>query len=521
MKLKLLAFVFFLAMQGVAATQDPDFKELPVDKVLSLNDQEELFVKAYDAVGSAEIHPTETIIPGLAPMIRMHYSYVAKLVEHSPKHLELLKDFWQKVSKVIESNQLTIARMRSITMQLAFLLTDMQGTPVEELAHCKNLYEDGNWQDLDTYKDPFSYWLITSYPFENHLKAKDLYREAILCCKGGGFSFDRFVRNYLDRPLPLNLGALSLKCKGAHGGNVCESGDFLWHDFNHTNEFVYTMLCEEIQAQKKPNIFQDYPILKEKGFWNIEKELLGKIYRSAARKDRNMAALFLMLHENHPSLINSSQPWLGDEALPLSERRLFWGLVSNITTEEYALSTLVYGSFFGGVSGYPLPLQYYALRSQIRNIKNIGSVETIVADIHYHVSDLTYKNIGTFSLDLVCKPGTEDWAEHQFVSNVSNITWKPDFDVLSLEEKSFINQHLLSSSAEERYGRKRSIEYRQFAQDYEEILRSVYGAEFLPSETQASLGERVMAIESGMKRFWEEFYMENRELFSDKLFEVA
>ena len=94
--------------------------------MLKVNQQEEIFVKAYEEVGPANVRP-HTLIPGLSPMVRMHYSYVCDYVKDSPEHLSLLKKFWQKAAPLVESNQITVGRMRNITVQLAFLLSNMHG----------------------------------------------------------------------------------------------------------------------------------------------------------------------------------------------------------------------------------------------------------------------------------------------------------------------------------------------------------------------------------------------------------
>ena len=303
---------------GGAQDETPTpLKPLPTDKVLSINAQEDLFVKAYEAVGPSTIEREKTIIPGLEPMIRMHYSYVRGLVEQSPEHVELLQSFWHDVCPIIETN-LTIMNMRAITYQLSFLLTDLQqaGKPsiepaltIEEIEELDktggwwwgNFYKSGCWKEIkscQTLVNPDR----PSYSYENdpYLSKKDRFPcGAIFCSKKGAFSYERFAKNYLERSWVLHLAALSFTDTGPHGGTVHESAHYLYHDWQHEQEFSDALYFEQQKFDQDSRTMG----MNE---WDTRKDLLKKIYASPHQQKRNNIAIFLLEHQEPASLLDEA-----------------------------------------------------------------------------------------------------------------------------------------------------------------------------------------------------------------------
>ena len=288
--IKSIIFSFFvcLSLQNLCAMEKVK-SELPNDPVLSLNEQEQLYVKAYEKFNPIDINPKTTPMPDLAPMIRMHYSYVAQLLKENPEHLALLEKFWGHTAEVIESNQLTLSQMRAITMQLALLLTDMQkGKLCGEYAHHYVLYQKNLWQDLAHYHGEEFYSLLgRDFP------AHPFYCEAILCCPTGGFSYKRFVDNYLERPFLMHLAALALRNEGPHGGFVSESADYLAHDFGH-NELLG--IYRKVNQEDLSAISET----KHLAYWDTFRFLLKTVRDAKINPQLNDCALHIMLHEVLP-----------------------------------------------------------------------------------------------------------------------------------------------------------------------------------------------------------------------------
>ncbi|HQS84192.1 MAG: hypothetical protein B7Y25_01600 [Alphaproteobacteria bacterium 16-39-46] len=527
MRLKFILFCFFISFQSVGAFHDQE-KELPNDRVLSLRDQEELFRKAYKEVDPAAINPIKTIIPGLSPMIRMHYSYVRGLVKDSPEHLKLLQRFWTTTSQVIEDNQLTIGRMRSITSQLSILLSEMQGT---SFSGDPLILEEGkDWKELSSYDDeifymPFHEFYVNGWErlmagtFDDGPREFLLgegYCEAILCSKSGSFSYQRFIENYLDTSFPLSISALPLNNdkNGPHGGNVSESTDFLSHEFTHTNEFASNLFTEKRAAQKDSVLLKQNPSLKEMGGWDVKREIYRTIYTSPHNEKRNQAALFLLLHETSPSFFADIYPWLGEEeVLPFCKRYLFWRLVSTAIDQDKTLEM-----FFIYISEGP---KFYSEHTAhfVRKIVSTKEEENGML-LEVHILDrpekLLQKKLGRFTFEIPYTYSSSEEDNENLdqppVLNVSKVSWTQEAEFLTLLEKERFNENIQTWYKEPNFF-GRSYQYRQFFKDEERMLRDLYGEDSLPPET-APLEVLAVSVNSAMDQFWKDFYLENRELFS-------
>ena len=563
MNMKFLILGLFFCFHSMAAVQEVE-RDLPQDPVLSLKAQEDLFVKAYAEVGPATLHPTKTPVPGLAPMTRMHFSYVREFLEkNSPDHLKVLSEIWQHTSRIIKKNELTTARMKMTALQLAVLLSEAQGTSeIDRITWRLIPSEEGNvdaWKNIKFLQEGGLYMgvsdrvnVINSDNYEDFgisledfwgTKDKELrhgqgFCEAILCCPTGGFSYDRFVKNFIDREFPLKISALSFNLdKGrVHGGNITQSVDFLSHDFTHTNEFLDHLFSEEHQVKKHPQVLEQYPLLRELGPWVVERDIFRKVYASPHNPERNKMALFLMLHENHPSIINF-RSWLGGESLPFCERRLFWNLVANAINwanhlEDFLIDEIV--ARHKKIFSVP--------DSPLRLLLKIESIKVEQGHTHLKVrfdcqNDHDYSavgkqslnsRIGTFSFDIAYLQGlvdvyrdasgvpSKEMGELELISNISGIAWNDRDNILTEVQKQEIESKMKENFSHQEGGGRlypRDDYYRQFIMDDEGKIKDVYGEGFLPPET-APLEERAWAMDQAMKKFWIDFYLDNKELFS-------
>jgi hypothetical protein len=322
---KLITLLLLCTLQSFSSGIESEL-DLPSVPVLSLNAQEDLFVKAYEEVGPASVNPVKTPVPGLAPMIEVHYSYAHGLVKESPDHVDLLKQFWQKTAPLIKGDTMTVNLMKRITLQLAFLVTHFQNPALfdDEVPSEPGMYFKGHaWKDLDQYDlryglfdDSSSMRAIEGFPNSG------LICEAVLCSKSGGFSFERFARNYVERSFPMQLSALSLvkPGDGPHGASYDNSARFLMHDYGHASIFMRYLLCSDVFCTKK----------RENGveLWTQARNILRKIcYKKGSPKEKkaDMMGIFLSCHERVNSMIEAMKG-----AAEKGEKEAFEGLIRSL-----------------------------------------------------------------------------------------------------------------------------------------------------------------------------------------------
>ena len=516
MNLKFISLFLFFTL-GALSGADEIGTELPTVKVLSLNDQEELFVKAYEEVGPEKIHPTQTHIPGLKPMIEMHYSFVRGLVQDSPAHLELLKGFWQKTAKILETDQLTIGRMKSIALQLAFLLTDIQkgdkaasGVPEAEwgkVFYVKDLYETGQWKNIDRYENENLLYLYRRSAVVPEW-VTGFECEAILCSKSGAFSYERFVKNYLARDFVLHLAAFPLlpEGQGPHAGTVYTSSEFLNHDFGHKEQFISNYYRAHGYGKDPAEGLSQ---LGGRQYWPTLKSLLKKIYDRPENAHANHMGIFWLLHEDVPYFSNSLEfPCLGEEApLPFSERYMFLSLIHGLAQyKETATSSLSYMLYLH----LPNPGCCW-----VENYKEKGDILEIELSFQEHQGGVLKKNLARFSVDLSFEPGKEEGTAKRKFSNVSQLIWNPESDFMDEAMKEEKAQEVTKWFASKDNGSETaSLEkfYGIDFQDYEYGLKSLYGHDVV--QEGGSVVQRLEVLCKGMHRFWTDFYHNNKDLFS-------
>lgn len=538
-------FAFFLCIfSGFSAVEELE-RPLPTTRVPSLSEQENLFVKAYQEIGVANIDPTTTPIPGLAEMVKVHYSFTRGIVEESPFHLELLRSFWPKASKIIEENRLTIAQMKLMAWQLSFLITDFQKhgvrgatdlvglraecnkvIDVEDQASIWVLYHgpEGGWQNIENYKDSDQYvrgWK-TGFEFP-----------AVLAAKNCNFSYDRFCRNYLERDFVLHLDGLSFLPPGAgpHAGEHHLSSDFLKHDFSHEHDFrnAYSWPATggwgyEGNAAKE---WMKNPQTQGLDYWQTLRSLLRKIYEAgrtsgdARLQTMNNIGIFWLLHQEAMKMTGNVQlPYLGEEeGLPFSERRLFLSVVESVSrkqeTPEHAmdflLTTYIPWDFYADYK-MPVHTKFVGYKE-----KEEGALALRFAISAFHEGKLK-ENLGHVWVDFHLAPEVEEGKVKPHLSNASSIEWSTESDFLKSNEKEEIQT--MTQGWGERYTvasqlKRESLEIRYgiIYSDYERALRDLYGSELFPSE-EMSVIKRTEGVAAGQNRFWKEFYHANKHLFS-------
>ncbi|MDC0349025.1 hypothetical protein OAN21_01280 [Alphaproteobacteria bacterium] len=534
MTFKLITLLLLCTLQSFSAEGELEL-DLPSVPVLSLNAQEALFVTAYEEVGPATLNPVTTPVPGLAPMIAVHYSYVRGLVEKSSEHVDLLKQFWKKTQRVIERNELTVGMMKSIATQLAFLLTDMVGG---EKSSRYPLWEDYKWQDLDNYDpvvlfyqyrkgwnfkgDEFSEWPPKSFTADN-IDPCGFDCEAILCCKGGGFSFERFVKNYLERDFVLHISALPFikegADKGPHGGIHDKNPlSFLTHEFDHVGfDFntgkVTTKFTFEHREVDRP--------LQEKGltYWEAYRGLLRRVVANSKNLKRDHAAIFLLLHEGQGTLglkLHSPASVFDEkEELIFSERLLFLSL--EFLWERHPVENFLRLSLR---NPYPamkvaMTLEGYTekrdrlYRMQVAlKAKDSSSTSLGKGSLEF---DLEYRSVGDgVSTEIIVSKGIFDWG------NLDDFLTADD--KRDIEGAPIVGCRLGSSSIVEEDPLEG--EYRLNYADYIGLFQDLYGPDVLPPK-EKSLLAHVEAVWVQRERFWKEFYDENRHLFSTELLAVG
>lgn len=526
MNLKSIFLFLFFTLSALSCA-DEEERELPTVKVLSLDKQEDLFVRAYEEVGPAKIHPTQTHIPGLKPMIEMHYSFVRGLVQDSPAHLELLKGFWQKTSKILETDPLTIGRMKSIAMQLGILLADQQNSlyslKIQVPAYrWPKLYTTEAWKDIGSY-DPHELFDYSDLRADREDEVRRVFGfdcEAILCSKQGGFSYERFVKNYLDRPFVLHLAALcNIREGGPHGGIFANPAFFLKHDFSHERDFISNLFWKE-------ESFKTHYPSQEKGYWDTFKDFLSRIHKSPSFKEHNEIGIFLLCHQLEQDSyfgreVPSSSALYKEVCDPLSERGQFLSLISTITDiweKKIKRGSVGVDFLFGSLEIDPSFIKGPTAPIGFKSYKELTATESrfkfsIKDKEEDYGQEGSAQEIGSFSATVSYEPG-----QKKKLSDLSEITWTSEDMKTSQKEEGLdkVRNWIAGMNAQMETRWSADKDYGNVYKDEEYVLRTIYDVEWLPEDAREnpSLLRLVEAVHRGMTRFWTEFYHNNKELFS-------
>ncbi len=569
MRVKLI--VSFLSLWLSALASSVAFPQaLPDEDIPSLDAQQQLFVRAYEAVDWKNLHPLQTPVPGLSAMVRLHYSFVRKFLEQeSPSHLTLLQRLWQNVFPLVDQDGVTVADMEMSALQLAVVLSKAQKTDESNLMNIfltdPSLQQDHeSWEDFNSLNKAALYgggfeplYSINIYNYEEKgmrfedfnalgpevrsLRTGPAFCHAILCCRTGGFSYKRFVESFLKGEFPLKISALpyNIKNGGVHGGNIQKSTAFLHHEITHNKEWISHVLEENDRLQKLAGHGNLHPRLVTEGPWAVTRDILSKIMASPQGKERNAIALFLMLHEAHPSIIQEGS-WPNQQAPQnVCEQKLFWNLVANSVSHSSNAE-----DFF--LSNYPLPAAtLYIPDCPVAFSVKITQVKVDQGRVHLELDLMASgsaegqrSHLGAFKIQAkgpAAEPERPEEETRFFDQNaaaeeeVFSITAPiQGCDPSALEKLGLTQEHLQTIGQELHKeftqtrtlmrGVTRSGYYRQYLKDDERKIRQIYGQDYLPPQT-APLGERAWALCQAMERFWQDFYNENKDLFSTTVLE--
>jgi len=284
---------------------------LPRDEVLSVSAQQAMFVAAYEEVGAETVDPLKTAVPGLSPLMRMHYSFALKIAEEqgSPKDsIDILSKMWQHVEPSVKAGSLTVGQMKAMSYQVAMVLSYVQeqikptglfDAPAEDGSNAAmhfGMYgpfsPDTWWHDLSKFEIDSVYqhyqpWVKEVDP--SVFTAPGFCCEAILCNRGGGFSYRRFLDTYLEKEWPMHLSALSYDTGkiAPHGGVHYHSARFLGHDFSHFDDCI----ADFVSYLDSKGIPRDQSISE----WAKVRQILTPLYKK--NKRTNDLALFIFFRE--------------------------------------------------------------------------------------------------------------------------------------------------------------------------------------------------------------------------------
>ncbi|MDC0349024.1 hypothetical protein OAN21_01275 [Alphaproteobacteria bacterium] len=316
--ISLLVMVTSLGFGAACAEETPSSAlkhSLPRDEVLPVDDQQEMFVAAYKQVGAGTVDPLKTPVPGFSPLIRMHYSFALKIAEEqgNPKDsIGILSHMWAQAEPLVAAGSITVGQMKAMSYQVATLLSYVQEqkkptglfpdpsegpAPVLGGGMYGPFSSDPWWHDLS------KFLINVQRPYEGNTFGYDpmgqaapslstapgFCCEAILCNKGGGFRYRRFLDTYLKREWPMFLSALSYDTgqKGPHGGIHYHSARFLDHDFTHFDDVITSFVgfLDEKEIPREQALSE----------WAKVRQILTPLYEKKTKE--NDIALFIFLRE--------------------------------------------------------------------------------------------------------------------------------------------------------------------------------------------------------------------------------
>lgn len=308
--------------------------------------------------------------------------------------------------------------------------------------------------------------------------------DAIFCSKSGVFSYERFVQNYLERPFVLQIEALGVPKKGPHGGTIEGSAAHLWHDFTHAEEFLESMYWKQKE-------FDNDPRTKGMNYWDTLKFLLKKVYQSPHQTKRNQIALFLLLHQEGASLMDKASPELDhDTAMPMSERRFFWQLISGVMQPSRMLNTFFFEDGLGILASALNDSLNEHFDIDLKDVQELDSSSSQKEDIHITLrltngiqnqKTLEFEPVpmATLSIHVVFTPPSSHpgESEHRTI-NLQHISWTHEgMSSLSSQERSEIHDRVVKWTQRKTEPRQqeRWDFFRAAWQDYEDMVYEVYG----------------------------------------------
>ena len=343
MVLKLLnLFIVFLCGSVWAILGDPD--ELPVGNPINVQQQEDLYVAAYESLGSIQVDSRKTHIEKLVPLICNQFVYVGKVLhrgEETPGILQSkadLRTLWHACCAHLNRQPLSLSFLHDTAVYLAHV---MDGRRLEEL----------NFSQQKTAGSFETDW----YGWQDDLQSNVFL--TFLTSNTGGFSYDRFARGYLQRDFMLLHNPLTYAgCATVHGGVYAGSAlDFLEHDLAHNRQTIETLCMQQMQFDRRMDIPADF------NYWQKMRGIYRGIYATkGSEAPKNIFGLFLQLHEfvqpfNVEDFLNVPFSYAGtiqDRLLYTRVSSTVWQLQDRCYESVVAPGLLIQPHFRGHVVGF-------------------------------------------------------------------------------------------------------------------------------------------------------------------------
>ena len=232
-----------------------------------------------------------------------------------------------------------------------------------------------------------------------------------------------------------------------------------------------------------------------------------------------------MIGDDHKVLGISEE----ETALPMSQRKLFLGAVINSASftkvrsiNSKALMDIAIPSPMELEGRKPWCSGNLHALAVVDSIKeNGGGLYTgtlkLIKFLPLELGENPQLVVGTFSIDYNISPIEDPLKQKVSVLKAYNLQWVETAQShMSLAEQ----ETIASDIAEWSYSILVQSQLRDYLfrdKDNEKMLRSLYKEDCRLPSIDAPLSELVLALDAEMKRFWQEFYLTNKHLFSDKL----
>jgi len=131
---------------------------------------------------------------------------------------------------------------------------------------------------------------------------------------------------------------------------------------------------------------------------------------------------------------------------------------------------------------------------------------------HQVLADIRSLESGALEAKVAFKYNSEPITKKEEKTTIFGI-FDIDFKSLNSERISIIQEELKKLEGQEFISDERYNMYLNRTKDNEDKLLQLYGEAFLPGE-DASIRELEQVVGTGMRRFWTDFYLQNKDLFS-------
>lgn len=239
-----LPSIIFSGFCFLTYSQQLEFVQIP-----SINEQIELYKRAYSPFNYPPFEPQSTHIAGLIPLLKIAFSYVHQALTDPYLRSKLLL-FWEEAQEACKQEQITIPYFKKANLRLAFLVAQEQKESLytQRIPLLRQLKKNNAWQDMHAYsKEEVGSDILMACPFP-------LCFEAILYHVNGELEPMLFLHALINPHLTMGISAFPIHARGPHGDYVADPAAFLFHDFVHWANFA---------NQFGKNIQEMWPVIKQ------------------------------------------------------------------------------------------------------------------------------------------------------------------------------------------------------------------------------------------------------------------